>query len=103
MVSVGWIVALVLHGQGLDVVRLQVLRVWWELDCDLERMRLLGGSLGGDVACGSLLCGASRWLGWVVGSARLAEAALFLMGGMFSLWCCKARTLDVVWLQVFCM
>ena len=34
--------------RGLDVVWLQVLCVWMELGCDLDRVRLLGGSLGGD-------------------------------------------------------
>lgn len=49
--------------RGLVVVWLQMLCVWRELDCDFDRVRLLGGSLGGDTACGSHLCGASEWLG----------------------------------------
>eukprot|EP00983_Pelagomonas_calceolata_P085137 1156497-Pelagomonas_calceolata.AAC.2 len=85
------------EARGLDAARLGRLIGGKELDQDLDRVRLLGGSLWGDRACGSQL----KYLGVLLRcdgkmNAATSQMARNFMGGI-------ARVVGNVWAVVSTM
>eukprot|EP00983_Pelagomonas_calceolata_P017054 535246-Pelagomonas_calceolata.AAC.1 len=64
-----------------------------ELICDLDRVRLLGGSLEGERVDGLLLFEVSGLLGCILGRVELAGVALFFVCGVLEgFWGCRGST-----------